>query len=184
MPRTGQNREGAKQKGQPRLGLPLFSNLQTVSADNSANSLRGAASRGATTRRSRSRRRSAATRRSRLRSCARRSGHMMHVVMNMMMHHVTHTPPRSPAHGLLRDSLSAISRRLGIVGRLLGAASCRLSLRRCRLSTLRSRIRARGCLIGLIGRVDGVLLRRWIARGTATSHYRQKQKRAGQPDQL
>ena len=69
---------------------------------------------------------------------------MVHVDMNVMMHHTT--TPGSPAHGFLRDSLSAISRRLGIVGRLLGAASCRLSLRRCCLSPLRSRrtLRARG----------------------------------------
>ncbi len=108
----------------------------------------------------------------------------MDVVMNMMMHHVAPTPSRSPAHGLLRDSLSAISRRLGVVGRLLGAASRRLSLRRRLLSTLRSRIGARGCLIGLIGRVDGVLLRGRIAGGAAPGHDRQQQQRAGQPDQL
>jgi hypothetical protein len=49
---------------------------------------------------------------------------MMDVVMNVVMHHMAHTPPRSPAHRFFGDSLSAISRRLGIISRLLGTASC------------------------------------------------------------
>jgi hypothetical protein len=88
---------------------------------------------------------------------------MVNMVMNVMMHHVPHAPPRSTAHGLLRDRFRAISCRLGVVGRLLGPAGCRLSLRRRRLSMLSSRISARGRLISLIGRVDRILLRGGVA---------------------
>ena len=84
----------------------------------------------------------------------------MEVVMHMMMtHHPTPTTSaRSPAHGLFGDGLSAISRCFGIVGRLLGAAGSRLSLRRRRRSALRRGVSPRSSLIGLIGRVDCVLL--------------------------
>ncbi len=83
----------------------------------------------------------------------------MEVVMHMMMtHHPTTTSARSPAHGLFGDGLSAISRCFGIVGRLLGAAGSRLSLRRRRRCALRRGVSPRGSLIGLIGRVDCVLL--------------------------
>ncbi len=86
---------------------------------------------------------------------------MMIVVMHVMMtHHPTPTPAptRSPAHGLFGDGLSAISRSFGVIGRLLGAAGSRLSLRRRRLSALRRSVSPRGSLIGLIGRVDCILL--------------------------
>ncbi len=109
---------------------------------------------------------------------------MVNMMMDMVMDHAPHTAPRSPAHGLLGDSLSAVSRSLGVVGRLLGTAGCRLSLRRRRLSTLSSRVSARGRLIGLIGRVDRVLLRGGVAGRAATSHQRQDQQRAGQPNQF
>jgi hypothetical protein len=105
------------------------------------------------------------------------------MVMNVVMPHAA-TTSRSPAHGLFRDSLSAISRCFGIVGRLLGTARRRLSLRRRRLGTLSSRVRAPGRLIGLIGRVDGVLLWRRIARGASRSHHCHQQDGAGQPNQL
>jgi hypothetical protein len=84
---------------------------------------------------------------------------MMIVVMHVMMtHHPTPTPPRSATHGLLGDGLSAISRSLRVIGRLLGAAGSRLSLRRGCLSALRRSVSSRGRLIGLIGRVDCILL--------------------------
>lgn len=108
---------------------------------------------------------------------------MVVVVMNVMMPHAT-TTPWSTAHGLFSDSLSPISCCFGIVGRLLGTARRRLSLRRSRLSTLSRRIRASRCLVSLIGRVDGVLLGRWIARSAAAGHHRYKQKCACQPNQL
>jgi hypothetical protein len=83
----------------------------------------------------------------------------MEVVMHMMMtHHPTTTSARSPAHGLFGDGLSAISRSLRVIGRLLGAAGSRLSLRRRRRSALRGSVSPRGSLIGLIGRVDCILL--------------------------
>jgi hypothetical protein len=98
----------------------------------------------------------------------------MVMVMNMM-HHAASTPSRSPAHGFLRDRLSAIGSGFGIIGGLLGAAGCRLRLRSCCLRTLGSRIRAGGRLIGGIGRVDRVLLRRRVAGGASTRHQRQQQ---------
>jgi hypothetical protein len=109
---------------------------------------------------------------------------MMVVVMHMMMIHAPPTPPWSPAHGLFSDRLGAISRRLGIVGRLLGAAGRRLSLRRRRLSALRRSVSSRGSLVGLIGRVDRVLLWRRVARGAPTRHHREKQDGARQPNQF
>lgn len=137
-------------------------------------------------------RRSATTRwwrTTRRRSCFRcrrgsrsRSCHVVDMVMEVTMHHPP--VPRSPGHRLLGNRLSAISSRLGIVGRLLSAAGCRLSLRCRRLSTLSSRISARGCLIGLISRVDRILLRSRIARTASSSHQRQDQQRAGQPNQF
>jgi len=77
----------------------------------------------------------------------------------MMTHHpAVPAPTRSPTHGLFGDGLGAISRSLGVIGRLLGAAGSRLSLRRRRRSALRRSVSPRGSLIGLIGRVDCILL--------------------------
>jgi hypothetical protein len=84
---------------------------------------------------------------------------MMIVMMHVMMTHHPATPSTGSAtHGLFGDGFSAISRSLGVIGRLLGAAGRRLSLRRRRLSALRRSISSRSRLIGLIGRVDCVLL--------------------------
>jgi hypothetical protein len=109
----------------------------------------------------------------------------MIVVMHVMMIHAPATPSaRRPAHCLLGDSFSPISCSFGVIGRLFSAASRRLSLRCCCLSALSSRICARGRLIGLIGRVDGVLLWSRVARGASAGQQRQKKKGAGQPNQL